>query len=257
MKRILILTIIICSLFLFYSSVSGTRGELYAETIPDLAGINFISIEKVKQIVTNNIIASGYTQSILTIAENENLLATTWGPIVLVKVETKTKKFNKIDYYYIVHGILSDQSIVAYSCINAITGKLLKNCYIYREYGNWYLLTGQEAAAYALDRLNIPSWIHYTVSTVLDYCSPLNFHNFDWKYKIVFEQYVRTREGMTDTIYVDPYIVAFKKEPPTHLNALHSNIYPNRLFILAPSTRTPGYKQYIGIDGLPMNTLRK
>lgn len=255
MKRILFLTTIICGLFLFYSSESGIRGKLYAEPASDLTGINFISIEKVKQIVTKDIIASGYDKNIK--ARNKYLMSTTWGPIVLVKVETKSRKLINNDYYYIVHGILPGQGIVAYSTLNAITGKQLGAGYIYREYGNRYLLTKKEAVNYALDRLDIPTWINYTISTVMDYCYPLNFHYVAWKYKIVFEQYVMTREGMTDTIYVDPYIVAFKKEPPTHLNALSSQIYPARLFILVQSSRYPDYKEYIGIDGLPLRTAPK
>ena len=91
----------------------------------------------------------------------------------------------------------------------------------------------------------------------MDYCYPLNFHYVAWKYKIVFNQYVTTREGMTNTIYVDPYIVAFKKEQPTHLNALLSHIYPNRIFLLTKSFKYPGYKEYIGIDGLPLRIAPK
>ena len=125
MKRILILTAIICSLFLFYASVSGTPGKLYAESPPDLAGTDFVTIEKVKQIVTNDIIAHGYDKNLK--GKMEYLKATTWGPIVLVKVETKARRFRHVDYYYMVHGILSSQGIVAYSTINAVTGKLLMN----------------------------------------------------------------------------------------------------------------------------------
>jgi hypothetical protein len=237
MKRILILTAIICGLFLFYSSESGTPGKVYAESPPDSTGMDFVSIEKIKQTVINDIIASGYDKNLKD--AKEYLRATTWGPIVLVKIETKAQRFRHVDYYYIVHGILPGQGIVAYSTLNAITGKLLMNGYIFRQYGNRYLITGQEAVDYARDRLDIPDWVNYTISTVLNFAYPLNYDYSDWKYKIVFDQYITTREGMTDTIYVDPYIVAVKREPPTHLNARHSDVYPDRIFILIQSARHP------------------
>ena len=75
MKQILVLAAVVCSIFLFYSSSPGVSGWLYAKPAPDSAGINFVSIKKVKQIVTNDIIASRYDKK----PGYEYLKAITWA----------------------------------------------------------------------------------------------------------------------------------------------------------------------------------
>lgn len=82
MKRILLLTAVVCSIFLFYSSAPGTSSGLYANPASDSAGINFISIKKVKKIVINDIFASEFNKNFITKVGNEYLITTTWGPIV-------------------------------------------------------------------------------------------------------------------------------------------------------------------------------
>jgi len=228
-----------CVFFLLGCSLNNDHERKTGLMNPEQTNLvtdNILSVEEAKECVIRDIIESGYAlPEGEVLQEHPYLSNVNWGPVIFVE-NIGTEGRHK--YYYVFYGQMPDGAVAVHEAVDAQTGEVFRGGMIsYSSTEKVFVLSPEEARAYAVSRLGISKDTPIKAVFYRDW-STMNYdETFCWKYQLVLPDAspLRIKDMVVDALYVDPYVVGLHAIPTS--NNVINRYFTTRIYTLQEHSR--------------------